>query len=234
MKNIPQYILDYLQNHQRAIVPNFGVFTLKNAGAQFNNENKSILPPSQLVCFQQNFAEENENLIQYISKEKNVSAQNAKHEIQTQTDFWKKKIAAKEEFAISELGSFVLENQQMNFVGKKLPALAPDFFGLEEIVFSEIENKEKEISPNATDKNQDYKLSKSILWLFLLIIPISALAYFALTNQEFIFGKKSFNDVTIKNATHRIEDSKPTKKLQIIVDSTKMDSLKIGPQNIKK
>lgn len=232
MKNVAQYILDYLQNSNRAIVPYFGVFHLENSGAQLNNQNKSILPPSRMICFTPDFFETDQSIVEFISKEKNNSVENVIHELQTQTDFWKKKIAAGEEFSIGELGRFIFEDDQLVFKGSKLPSAAPDFFGLEEIVFSEIKNKDQIPSAVSNAAGENYKFNRSVLWLFLLIIPLLALAYFGYTNKEFIFGKKSFEDVSIKNATHRIEDQKPAKIQDKTVDPTKIDSLKPPLQNI--
>lgn len=233
MKNIPQYILDYLQINKRAIVPNFGVFHLENSGAQLNNENKSILPPSQLICFHQNFSETDQSIVEYIAGQKNISLQNAYHEVDTQTEFWKKKMTVKEEFTISELGNFTTQNQQFTFIGKKLPSAAPDFFGLEEIVFSEIKNKEQQKSSPPIVVNENYKFSRNILWLFLLIIPILVLTYFGFTNKELLFGQRSFDGISIKNSTHRIEDVNPVKIEISVADSAKVDSSNAAPQTIK-
>ena len=233
MKNISQYILEYLQSKDRVIIPSFGVFYMENAGAQLYNENKSILPPSQLICLKINSDEKSEVFVNYLAKEKNISQEGALHEIQTQIEFWKKKIAAKEEFDIPELGNFEKQDQQMMFLGKRLPAQTPDFFGLEEIIFSEIKNKKEGSVISDLSEAKEYQFSQNILWLFLLIIPISVLGYFGFMNKDLIIGNKSFNSISIKNSTHRIKETATPKIQTPIVDSTKQDSIKIVPQNIK-
>ncbi len=232
MKNSSQYILEKLQFQKRVIVPAFGVFSIETSGAQLNNENKSILPPSEWISFSKNFEEQDQTFVTYLASEKNISEESALHELQIQVDFWKKKIAAKEEFSIPELGNFSFQNSNLVFEGKRLPSETPDFFGLEEIVFSEIKNKPQEIASKESVETSDYTFSKSILWLFLLIIPISVLAYFGYTNKELLFGKKSFDDISIKNATHRIEDPKPKEIKKPVADSLQSDSMKVAPQNI--
>lgn len=232
MKNISQYILDNLQSQKLVIVPGFGVFSVETSGAQLNNENKSILPPSQWISFSQNFKENDQNFVSFLARQKNISEQSALFEVQTQVDFWKKKIAAKESFEIPELGNFSVQDEKLIFEGKRLPSETPDFFGLEEIVFSEIKNKPQEIASTKIIETSDYTFNKNLLWLFLLIIPISTLAYFGYTNKDLIFGEKSFDDISIKNATHRIEDTKPKESKIPVVDSLQSDSVKIAPQNI--
>lgn len=177
------------------------------------------------MLFSQNFEESDNSIASYISLEKIISVSNALHELQTQTDFWKKKIAAKEEFSIENLGSFVKEDANLVFKGERLSSDSPYFFGLEEIVFSEIQNKKSEKKIENSDK--EYQFSKSVLWIFLLIIPLFLIAYFAFTNQELLFGKKSFEDISIKNSTHRIEKIK--KQIPTVVDSLKTDSVKVAP-----
>lgn len=159
--------------------------------------------------------------------------QNAQQDLQKQIDFWRNKINSNEDFSIQELGDFTFRNHEIIFNGNRLPADNPDFFGLEEIVFSEIKNKRKQDGNSQVIEDQEYKFSKSILWLFLLILPLLTLAYFAYINQELIFGKKSFEDISVKNATHRIEDKKPAKVQIPKSDSIQSDSLKAAPQNIK-
>jgi hypothetical protein len=225
VKNISQYIVDYLKSYKKVSIPGFGVFTVEFSGAKMDDEKKSILPPSQFVLFSQNFEESDNSIASYISLEKIISVSNALHELQTQTDFWKKKIAAKEEFSIENLGSFVKEDTNLVFKGERLSSDSPYFFGLEEIVFSEIQNKKSGKTIENSDK--EYQFSKSVLWIFLLIIPLFLIAYFAYTNQELLFGKKSFEDISIKNSTHRIEKIK--KQIPTVVDSLKTDSVKVAP-----
>ena len=228
MKNISQYILEYLQQKQRVTIPGFGDFHTESFGAQLNNENKSILPPSQLVCYTQNYQATENSFVIYLAEQKNISEQKALHELQTQTDFWKKKMAAREEFSIPELGSFKRAEKQLIFTGERLAADDPAFFGLEEIKFSEIQNKKSAIHVPQAEPAKNYTFSKNFIWILLVIIPLVVLAYFAFTNKELIFGKKSFDDDSLNKSEIKTKQT-PVEVQSPVLDSIQVDSLITAP-----
>jgi hypothetical protein len=98
---------------------------------------------------------------------------------------------------------------------------------LEEIRLSDINNGEK--VNTSVNREKDFKFRKTILWVFLLIIPVLGILYLAFTQQELLFGKKSFNNVSVQTSTHRIV--KDTVKVMAhtpetpVSDSLKKDSL---------
>lgn len=231
MKNVPQYILEFLNTQSEAKVSDFGIFTVKSSGAQLDAHKKSILPPSQFVDFKENFQIQDASILNKISADRNISKEIALHELQTQVDFWKKKYSAKEEFTIKDLGTFLRVEDELIFHGERFSADTPDFFGLEEIVFSEIQSVPEERPAPVEALSGEYRFSKHVLWLFLIILPVLLLVYFAITNQELLFGKKSFDDISVKNATHRIEDSRTVKAPLPVQDSLKVDSIQVSPLN---
>ena len=123
----------------------------------------------------------------------------------------------------------------MHFKGNRLQSDHPDFYGLEEIKISDIHNNE---SPKTapTNSGKDYRFNKSILWIFLIIIPVLGILYVAYTQQELLFGQKSFDKATpsVQTRTHRIE--KDTAKARKIIPPVTSDSLKkdtVAQQNIQ-
>jgi hypothetical protein len=52
---------------------------------------------------------------------------------------------------------------------------------------------------------KDYQFNKSILWAFLVIIPILGIVYVAYTQQELLFGEKSFDKANISVQTKTTE-----------------------------
>lgn len=225
--NISAYILEYLKQFGTVTVPAFGVFSLENSKAIINSENGSILPPSSQIAFASDYEVESDDLVSFISNQKQISVESVQNELQIQTDFWKKKLQADQTLEIQNLGTIFIEDGETHFKGNRLASNHPDYYGLEEIKLSDISNLERPLSSENTD--QDYKFNKSILWIFLFILPVLGILYLAFTQQELLFGKKSFDSVSVQTKTRRIEkDTVKIKKdsTQIKVsDSLKKDSL---------
>jgi hypothetical protein len=97
---------------------------------------------------------------------------------------------------------------------------------LEEIRFSDINNGEK--VNTSVNREKDYKFSKTILWIFLIMIPVLELCISHLPRRT-SFGKKSFTNVSVQTSTHRIvKDTTKIVKQEIkvpVTDSLKKDSL---------
>ena len=80
------------------------------------------------------------------------------------------------------------------------------------------------------ESDNQYVFNNSILWIFLFILPVGAIVYLAINYQDQIFGKKSFDEVTVKTSTHRIPE-KPKVNPIVPKDSlqtSKTDSLRIS------
>lgn len=225
--NISAYILEYLKQFGTATVPGFGVFSLKNSKAIINSENGSILPPASQIEFTIDYEVQAEELTAFIAAQKQMSLEASRSDLKIQTDFWKKKLQAEQVLEIQNLGTVFIEEGDTHFKGKRVEAGHPDFYGLEEIRFSDINNGEK--VDTAENREKDYKFGKTILWVFLILIPVLGIAYLAFTQQELLFGKKSFNNVSVQTSTHRIV--KDTVKIMVhepvktASDSLKKDSL---------
>lgn len=225
--NISAYILEYLKQFGSAVVPGFGVFSLENSKAIINSDNGSILPPASQIAFTADYEIQSEELAAFIAAQKQMSLGASKSDLKIQTDFWKKKLQADQVLEIQNLGKLSLHDDQITFSGKRLENDRPDFYGLEEIRISDIKNSEKKEKP--TEPEKDYKFNKSILWTFLFVVPVLGIAYLGYSQQELIFGKKSFDSVSVQTKTNRIEKIVPVKKDSAtlkVSDSLKKDSLR--------
>lgn len=224
--NISAYILEYLKQYGTVVVPRFGVFSLENSKAVINSENGSILPPSSRIVFYSDYQVVSDDLVNFISDRKKVSKNSAENELQIQTDFWKKKLQAEQHLDITGLGTVFVEDGNLKFKGKRLESDHPDFYGLEEIRFSDIKQNEAESQEKG---EKDYKFSRSVLWIFLFIIPVLGMLYLAYTQKELLFGNQSFDSLSVQTKTKRIENKVPAKtdSAQLkISDSLKKETLK--------
>lgn len=235
--NISAYILEYLKQFGTVTVPGFGVFSLKNSKAIINSENGSILPPASEIVFAVDYEVISDELAAFIAAQKQMSLEASKSDLKIQTDFWKKKLQAEQVLEIQNLGTVMVEDGDTHFKGKRIESGHPDFYGLEEIRISDINNGEKVSSTENREK--DYKFKKTILWTFLFAVPVAGIVYYAFTQRELLFGKKSFDTVSVQTSTHRIVP-KDTAKAPVqnpvpaVSDSLKKDSLiKPAGQQVK-
>lgn len=230
--NTSAYILEYLKQFGTVTVPDFGVFYLENSKAVINSENGSILPPSGQIAFDFDFDIKSDELAEFISHQKQASLESVKRDLVIQTDFWKKKLRSEFGVNIQNLGMLYIEDGKFHFNGYRLESGHPDFYGLEEIKISEISNAE---TVKSADAEKDYIFNKSVLWAFLIVIPVLGLVFLAFTQQELLFGKKSFS---VQTKTHRIPEKEVKTKENTppaaILDTLKKDSLKQAGKAVKK
>lgn len=234
--NISAYILEYLKQFGTVIVPDFGVFSLENSKAIINSENGSILPPASKIVYSSDYEAKSDDLASFIAGQKQMTLEASKTDLQIQTDFWKKKLQADQTLEIQGLGVLFVEDGKTHFKGNRLQSDHPDFYGLEEIKISDISNKNTQ-SETSLNTEKDYQFNKSILWAFLVIIPILGIVYVAYTQQELLFGEKSFDkaNISVQTKTHRIQDTvKAQPKIMNpapVADSLKKDS--VAPKTIQ-
>lgn len=216
--NLGQYLLGYLQENGTVELPGFGVFFVQKKSAILDETESKLLPPTFEIFFERKPEVFNSDLSKYISDNSDENLFIVQSKIKEQVLLWNQELLEKKLLSVDEIGEFSLENGQIVLNSKTSLSKNPSFFGLEEINLKDI--KEKKETAEKKDSDNDYVFNKSILWIFLFILPVGGILYLAIGYQEKIFGKKSF-DMSVKNSTHRIE-----KKFVIKKDSTKKDSIK--------
>lgn len=226
--NLHFHILEHLKTNAETGISGFGIFSLKNKGAEISNE-QSILPPAKEIVFQKDYENRSRAFVTYLSQKENVSEFEAELELKKSTNHWKDKLGSNKEFIIEGIGEFRNAENILVFKGKRIEELAPDFYGLEEIKFSEIKNTDPQINLQEEDTatGDSYQFNRSILWIFLVAVPIAGIIYFSITNREMLFGEKA--DFTVKNSTKRIKETKIAKdsaKTKAVQDTLKADTLK--------
>ncbi|MCJ8154491.1 hypothetical protein MKJ01_12025 [Chryseobacterium sp. SSA4.19] len=226
--NTSAYILEYLKQFGTVAVPGFGIFALENSKAIINSENGSILPPASTIVYKPDYEVKSDELASFIGGEKRMTLEASKTDLQIQTDFWKKKLQAEQTLDIQGLGTIFIEDGETHFKGNRLQSDHPDFYGLEEIRISDINSKDTKPEVSVKGK-KNYRFNKSVLWIILIIIPVLGILYVAYTQQELLFGEKSFDKINtpVQTKNHMIE--KDTIKVQvhtpITADSLKKDSV---------
>ncbi|WKS95031.1 hypothetical protein [Riemerella columbina] len=181
-------ILEALKAQGRVDIPYFGYFQLKDAGAVLNPEDGSILPPAKQVVFVKAPVETSDFVAQ-VAHYKAIALEKAQFEVETQIDYWNKKLEAGEAFSIEHLGRFEEASEEPLFIGERVHTEdTPDFYGLEAIHISDITAKAQDSTPQ---KKAKPSVGKVLLWLLVLGIIAAGLVYLAVEQPELIFGAVS-------------------------------------------
>lgn len=225
--NISADILAFLKLFGKASVPGFGKFSVEKTGALFHSETKTFLPPAQKIIFKKNNDTNEEGLVQFLSKRNHLAPEQVEHQLRDWVAMCESKLQTEQKILIPELGQFSIVNDQLIFEGERIEAENSDFFGLEEI---NLEDVQKPSSFRIPKKKQSgaSTFGNIILWTFLVGIPIIGMLVLAFTQQDLLFGKKSFADQPIMNSTHRIKSTPITKDsvTKKKIDTLAQDSLK--------
>lgn len=226
--NLGQYLFGYLQEKGSAELPGFGIFSIQKKSATLDEAEAKLLPPSFEVTFVKNSEVFNSDFSKYIAEKTGENLFIVQTEIKETIQSWNQQLQDKKTVSVDAIGDFFEENGEIKLISKNQITENPTFFGLEEINLKEI--KENKVISEKKDTEDDYVFNKSILWIFLFIIPVGAIVFLAINYQDKIFGKKSF-DISVKTSTHRIVEKPVLKKDTVKADSAKIqkkDSLKIS------
>lgn len=219
--NFSSLLLEFLKRNSTATIIGFGTFYLNHINAELDKDGKSILPPGAKVAFKTEVSADESDLSQFISERKNITLIDAQIEVRKQVNYWNSTLYKEGQLHLESLGDFYLNDHKIHFTSLRTENISPDFYGLEEIKLSEINNK-----PN---QSKAFQLNKSIFWTATLVIFIAGISYLGVTQPEVIFGKRSFRKETPKKNIALIKkdslqkDSLNTEKIRI--DSLKNDSL---------
>ena len=226
--NLGQYLFGYLQEKGSAELPGFGIFSIQKKSATLDEAEAKLLPPSFEVTFVKNSEVFNSDFSKYIAEKTGENLFIVQTEIKETIQSWNQQLQDKKTVSVDAIGDFFEENGEIKLISKNQITENPAFFGLEEISLKEI--KENKVISEKKDTEDDYVFNKSILWIFLFIIPVGAIVFLAINYQDKIFGKKSF-DISVETSTHRIVEKPILKKDTVKADSAKIqkkDSLKIS------
>lgn len=197
--NISDYILEYLNRYGSVAIQDFGVFYFENTQAEVKPNESVILPPAKRIFFKKDDTLLGDKFLYYLEQKKQISSKNATFELQTQVDFWKKKLTSNDNFNIPNLGSFNKEKENFIFNGKRIEKQSSDFFGLEPINYEVKENFPKENS----SKPKKILVLKITFWiLFLVILMLGGYFLYYYQNEVQIF----LNNFDFQEKKQQIQD----------------------------
>jgi len=213
--NFEYFLYQYLLKHNRAEVPEFGVFELTKESAKIDAENSIIIPPKEIVTFEYNPAVYDNQLAKYITDETNSNLFVVQMDLKNEVAKWFQKLQTENSLSLENLGQFQLNDDKkvVKVIGND-----EDVFGFEKVDLQQL----KTLKSKKTSKEENYTFNKNVIWTFVSLIIIGTLALFLFGNQELIFGKSS------NIPTKPIVKKEKLKKAVTIPkqDSIKTDSIK--------
>lgn len=212
--NFEYLLYQYLLKHNRAEVPEFGVFELTKESAKIDAENSMIIPPKETVTFEYNQSVDDSQLAQYIADETNSNLLNVQTDLKNEVAKWFQKLRTENILTLENLGQFQL-NEEDKVV--KITDSDEDVFGFEKVDLLHLKSLKSK-----NNFTEDYSFNKNVIWTFLVLIMVGTAALFLFGNQELIFGKSS--NIPTKKVVKKTE---PKKMVTVPKqDSIKIDSIK--------
>ncbi|AYO56792.1 hypothetical protein CO230_00730 [Chryseobacterium sp. 6424] len=220
--NFSAHLFNFLKKHGKVSVENFGIFYLKNTNAVVESTTNRILPPGKEVAFDPHPNIADDTFAHYLAQEKNIPVNDAQADIQQEVSYWNATIEKEGALSLEGLGTFRTDGSQPYFSGLRLENLAPDFYGLEEIKISDIKK-----SRAVPTEKKPYRFGRTLNWLLPLLMIVGVLGYFAATQPELIFGKKSLlkEKPAAPQPKKQTIIKKDTATVQVISDTLKTDTL---------
>lgn len=227
---IKNYIFEIVSQQGKVAVSGFGEFRLEDRKAMVDNDQHKIIPPGKEITFLKNTNLHDISLAEYIAEKENIPVFSAELEVKKLTNAFSIDMKNDGFFDFGKLGKFKGNETDFQFEGNRIFAENADFYGLEEINLDDLKTNKNVSQALEKEESGNYKFNNSILWIFLLLVPILGILYLGITQSEKIFGKKSFGEVAVKNSTHRIESDKKNDTLQNQKPSDSIKNLKTHHQ----
>ena len=167
---LSKYISDLLFEHDCVTVPEFGSFLGNYKSAEYDLEQEKFFPPKKQISFNSQIKDNDGLLAKYISKELNISYNEAIKKIQTVVLSWKEKIKA-QTVPLENLGEFYLNDEsKLVFVPDLKVNHLKDSFGLSPIFATKLDNIDHVYSETPKTINVSTSIfRRAAIWVLLLI-----------------------------------------------------------------
>ena len=168
--HLSKYISDLLFEHDCVTVPEFGTFLGNYKSAEFDLEQEKFFPPKKQISFNSQIKDNDGLLAKYISKELNISYDEAIKKIQTAVLSWKEKIKV-QTVPLENLGEFYLNDEsKLVFVPDLKVNHLKDSFGLSPIFAAKLDDIDHVSSETPKTINVSPSIfRRAAIWVLLLV-----------------------------------------------------------------
>ncbi|HTM99303.1 MAG TPA: hypothetical protein VL088_11190 [Pedobacter sp.] len=126
------YLLELIETRKNVGITDFGTLYVKKMPGRYDAEVHAFLPPKHKIAFTSEVINE-EELVNFISEKRNISAESAAHDIAQFVTHLKTELANHQLADISPLGAFKIINGQIEFESSEKFQIGSDFYGLPSI-----------------------------------------------------------------------------------------------------
>ena len=187
-KTVEYYISELLFLHDCVILPNFGGFVGNPQSAKLNKTTEILSPPSKQILFNANLKTNDGLLITHISNQEEVTQEIAKNEVENYATKITDKLTKSKVLRIDKIGLFTLGKEgNIIFLQDSVNNYSLDSFGMKathnKAVIRETIIEEKVTATIQTIRTQRNN-PKAFLRAAAVIIPLIALSYISITQQD--------------------------------------------------
>ena len=187
-KTVEHYISELLFLHDCVILPNFGGFVGNPQSAKLNKTTEILSPPSKQILFNANLKTNDGLLITHISNEEGITQKVAKNEVENYATKITDKLTKSKVLRIDKIGLFTLGKEgNIIFLQDSVNNYSLDSFGMKAIknkaVVRDTIIEEKVAATIQTIRTQSNS-PKAFLRAAAVIIPLIALSYISITQQD--------------------------------------------------
>jgi cell division septation protein DedD len=187
-KTVEHYISELLFLHDCVILPNFGGFVGNPQSAKLNKTTGMLSPPSKQILFNANLKTNDGLLITHISNQEGVTQEIAKNDVENYATKIADKLTNSKVLRIDKIGLFTLGKEgNIIFLQDSVNNYSLDSFGMKatqnKAVVRETIIEEKVTATIQTIRTQSNN-PKAFLRAAAVIIPLIALSYISITQQD--------------------------------------------------
>lgn len=179
MHDISNYISGLLFLHDCVIIPGFGGFVSNYKNSRQNELNNTFFPPSKDVLFNNNLTYNDGLLINYLSKNKNISYTDAAEQVKLNVQRAWVQLNNNGEVVFEGIGSFCYDkNKKLIFTPELTENFLTDSYGLSSFRFPPLnyQKQPKDIIPLNYDKKMHPGVKTTLKWAAVAIPLIGLLS----------------------------------------------------------
>ena len=187
-KSVAFYISELLFLHDCVIVPEFGGFVGNRKSAQLNKTTGGLTPPSKQILFNTSLKTNDGLLIAHIANQEGISQEIAKKNVTSFANESNTKLNTSKVLRIDKIGLFTLgKEENIIYLQDSSTNYSLDSFGMRTIYQKpkeRITETEKQVKATVQKIRNTDRNPKTFLRAAAVIIPLVALSYLSISQQE--------------------------------------------------